>query len=352
MSNAPIATQALDAHDLPLVTVVIPAFNAAATIDQTLRSVRAQSYANLEIIVVDDGSADETVVRVEQHIRADPRLRLVRQANAGVAAARNRGIVEAAGDYVAPVDADDLWHPEKIERQMALMLAEPEAGLVYTWYSIIDEHGQVLVEQVNTYPKAWQFAQLCHRNVIGNGSSALMRREAALRMGGYDSGLRSQRAQGCEDLKLYLQIAEHYPVAVAPWPLTGYRQLSGNMSSDGQQMLRSFDLVAQEFVSRLPHLAGAFASHRVFMLHWLISRSLSGKRWDITRTLVAELVKAPKHLLLTTTASTLRRFVRRRLHKLGRRIRGLPPRRYLEEADPGQPAPVPLPATRLQGEGE
>ncbi len=150
----------------------------------------------------------------------------------------------------------------------------------------------------------------------------------------------------------YLQIAEHYPVAVAPWPLTGYRQLSGNMSSDGQQMLRSFDLVAQEFVSRLPHLAGAFASHRVFMLHWLISRSLSGKRWDITRTLVAELFKAPKQLLLTTTASTLRRFVRRRLHKLGRRIRGLPPRRYLEEAGSDQPAPVPLPATRLQGEGE
>jgi hypothetical protein len=349
MPNSPIAIRALDAREMPLVTVVIPAFNASATIDETLHSVRAQSYDNLEIIVVDDGSADDTVARVEQHIRADPRLRLVRQANAGVAAARNKGIVEAAGDYVAPVDSDDLWHPEKIERQMAVMRADPEVGLVYTWYSIIDEHGEVLVEQVNTYPDAWQFAQLCHRNVIGNGSSALMRREAALRMGGYDSGLRQQRAQGCEDLKLYLQIAEHYPVAVAPWPLTGYRQLSGNMSSDGQQMLRSFDIVAREFVSRLPHLAGAFASHRLFMLHWLISRSLSGKRPDITRSLVAELFKAPKRLVLTSTASTFRRFVRRRLHKLARRIRGLPPRPYLE-ADPAQPAPDQLPAARLQGE--
>src|ERR1700674_400681 len=89
-----------------LVTVVIPAFNAARTIDETLRSVRSQTHRRLEILIVDDGSTDATPQIVERHVAEDRRIRLIRQPNAGVAAARNKGVVEAAGDLVAPIDAD------------------------------------------------------------------------------------------------------------------------------------------------------------------------------------------------------------------------------------------------------
>src|SRR6476660_90490 len=97
-----------------LVSVVVPAYNAEKTILETICSVRAQTYRNLDIVVVDDGSVDGTPGIVERHARTDSRVRLIRQANLGVAAARNRGIAEARADYIAPIDADDLWESTKI----------------------------------------------------------------------------------------------------------------------------------------------------------------------------------------------------------------------------------------------
>src|SRR4051794_3877496 len=106
-----------------LVTVVVPAHNAAATLRQTLASIAAQTYRDLEIVVVDDGSTDDTSAIAAEFAHLDRRVRLVSQANAGVAAARNKGIALARGEYVAPVDADDLWEPTKIEKQVGVMTA-------------------------------------------------------------------------------------------------------------------------------------------------------------------------------------------------------------------------------------
>src|SRR3981081_1852732 len=103
---------------LPLVSVLIPAFNAEETVADTLRSVRAQSYRNLEIIVVDDGSRDNTARIVSQFESEDSRIRLIEQANSGVAAARNAAPAASSGSLIAPLDADDLWHPQKIELQV------------------------------------------------------------------------------------------------------------------------------------------------------------------------------------------------------------------------------------------
>jgi len=127
----------------PLVSAIVPAYNAAKTIDETLRSVRAQTYRNLEIIVVDDGSKDETAAIAEAHAGQDPRLRVIRQNNAGVAAARNAGILAARAEFVAPVDADDIWAPAKIARQLSLMKENPNATLCYTWWACIDHRGRV-----------------------------------------------------------------------------------------------------------------------------------------------------------------------------------------------------------------
>src|SRR5579862_3732371 len=102
----------------PVVSVIVPVRDGAQFIGDALDSVRAQTYRQLEIIVVDDGSRDATPHVVESRMARDPRLRLIRQANQGVAAARNRALVDARGEFIAPLDADDLWDPTKIERQV------------------------------------------------------------------------------------------------------------------------------------------------------------------------------------------------------------------------------------------
>ncbi len=236
-----------------LVSVVIPAYNGAATIDETLRSVRSQTHRALEIIVVDDGSRDETADIVRTHAAADPRVRLIETANGGVAAARNRGWQEAASDLIAFVDADDLWSPAKIERQLAVLEASgPEYGLVYCWYAEIDRDSRV-----TDFPNRPTFhgdvlEQLFRGNFVGNGSAALVRRQALIAARGFESGLWQAGAQGCEDILFYLRVAEHHKFAVVPDFLVGYRYLPDNMSSDMRRMIRSWLLVVHEMLQGHP----------------------------------------------------------------------------------------------------
>ena len=113
-----------------LVSVIIPAYNAQRFVRTTLLSARAQIYTDLEIIIVNDGSTDETADIVESMAKTDKRIRVVYQTNSGLAAARNRGIAEARGDYIAPLDADDLWHPQNIARQIeAIMGGGPRVAV-------------------------------------------------------------------------------------------------------------------------------------------------------------------------------------------------------------------------------
>ena len=183
----------------PTVTVILPAYNAGSTIHETLVSVRAQTYADLEILVVDDGSQDGTKEIIERHAANDPRVRLLVQANSGVASARNRALAHASGAFVAPIDSDDLWQPDKIARQLAL-LGERGASveLVYTWFAVID--GESRVRRVITPSEEGRvLPALCVGNFVGQASSPLMRTQSVIRAGGYDVSLRECAAQGCED---------------------------------------------------------------------------------------------------------------------------------------------------------
>jgi glycosyltransferase involved in cell wall biosynthesis len=230
----------------PLVTVVVPAFNAQATLAETLRSVAAQTYSPLEILIVDDGSTDSTAAVAAAFCGAEPRARLIRKENGGVASARNRGLAEAAGDWVAPIDADDLWHPTKIEKQMAAALAAPEPpGFVYCWFRVIDGAGKIIGAGERWRVEGPALRRLAYRNVVGNGSAPLLSRAAALAAGGYDESLRARGAEGCEDVSLQLQIARRHPVALVPEYLVGYRFLPGGMSRGGERMLRSWELAVE-----------------------------------------------------------------------------------------------------------
>lgn len=213
------------------VSVIIPAYNAEATIAETLVSVQGQTLSPDEIIVIDDGSSDATPRIVASVAAGDPRVRLITQTNAGVAEARNTGIRAARSDWVASVDADDIWHPRWIELMVAAVEAAPyRPGFAYCWSRRIDEESHVLSDVGRPRHQGNVYTQLVASNFLGNASAALLRRDLLLDVGGFDPGLQKAGAQGAEDLKLYLAIARTQPVALAPYFLTGYRLSSGSMS--------------------------------------------------------------------------------------------------------------------------
>ncbi len=240
----------------PLVSVVIPAYNAEATLDETLQSVRTQTHRALEIIVVDDGSTDATPRVAARHAAADARVRVLRQENAGVAAARNRGWQAAASDLIAFVDADDLWAPTKIERQLkALQTGGQTVGLVYCWAVKIYHQSEMAGALNGVRWEGHVFDRLIAGNFIGNGSSALVRRQALIDANGFDGRLRLAGAEGCEDRLFYCRVAEKYDFAVVPEHLLGYRYLPGNMSSNRTRMLQSWLLVDDQLLERHPRHA-------------------------------------------------------------------------------------------------
>jgi glycosyltransferase involved in cell wall biosynthesis len=239
--------------DNPLVSVIIPAYNAEKTILKTIDSVLNQTYKNIEIIVVDDGSSDQTAKLVKQIADRDKKVILLQQINSGVARARNLAIEKSRGKFIAPIDADDLWFPEKIEKQIRCMLHSPSSvGLVYAWSVYIDEKERIIgeyqtliLEKMHSL-NGYVLPALIYRNFLNNASNPLIRRDCFELINGYDARLKQQNAQGCEDLDLYLRIAEHYEFRVVPEFLIGYRQIFESMSCNCYAMAKSYDLVIKK----------------------------------------------------------------------------------------------------------
>jgi glycosyltransferase involved in cell wall biosynthesis len=274
-----------------LVSVIIPLFNAAGTIDRTLLSVRTQTYRALEIIIVDDGSTDDGPDIVRRHASEDKRIQLIQQKNAGVAAARNAGIAAASGEFIAPIDADDLWAPEKTALQLAaLMRAGPPTALAYCWYAMIDQADHILLEK-RCMAEGNVLPIMALYNIVGNGSSAMMRKAAVAAAGGYDCGLRDRGAEGCEDYTLYFSIAEHAHYALVPHTLVGYRESPANMSSDLRKALRSRDLCIPQFARRHPKLARTFHQGRSRVLRFMLGRSFRLRNWADARFVLREMLR-------------------------------------------------------------
>lgn len=234
----------------PLVSVVVPAFDAEATLRETVESALAQSHRNLEVLIVDDGSRDRTPAMAQELAGRDPRVRLLRQNNLGPAAARNRAIARARGELIATLDADDLWHPQKIAKQVgAIQEWGDRCALVYTWIALLDARGRFNGRYMTASDSGSIYPMLLLYNIVGTPSSALMRRDCVLRAGGFDDKLR-----GPEDLMLFLSLAERHDVAVIPQLLTGYRVVPGSVSHDFRAMRRAYDQVMTAARSRHPEL--------------------------------------------------------------------------------------------------
>ncbi len=243
----------------PLVSVVIPAYNAERWIIHTLESATAQTLRAIEILVVDDGLSDGTADLAENFASHDPRVRIIRQDNQGVGAARNTAIQLARGAYVAPLDADDLWQPTKLEKQVACMERYGERiGMVYCDSRFIDEsgtplaHGGEFISMLGNCRK-----RLIYYNFLGNASVPLFKTEALRRCGLYLTREEQYGSQGCEDWDLALRVAEQWDVAAVPERLVGYRQVAACMSGAGTGMNKSFQVVVERARKRNPDLPPA-----------------------------------------------------------------------------------------------
>lgn len=218
--------------DAPAVSVVIPAYNAERTIGATLDSVLAQSLRDFEIIVVNDGSRDETGAVLGSYAARHPdRITVIHQQNMGQAAARNNGIAAARGRFIAFNDADDVWAPEKLERQLHFLESNPEIGLCYTEGMTIDEHGREKVP----FGATPEFTGRCFETLITRnniiGSSVMVRRAVLDDVGAFNPALRA-----CENWELWTRIARKYPLALIDEKLSFYRQHGSNMSKDIDRM--------------------------------------------------------------------------------------------------------------------
>ena len=232
--------------DEPLVSVVIPAHNAGVTIRETVTSVLQQTFANLEVLVIDNASADDTAAVVAGI--EDDRVRCISFEQAGASFARNQGIAHARGRYVALLDADDLWLPDKISDQLEAFDTNPDAGLVFCWCDSVDEHGVFLKKGNYVQLEEPVYEQMIKWNLLENTSSPMIRREVLETIGAFDEKLWLP-----EDWDLWLRIAFHYPIICIPKVLVHYRVHRGSASlSDVQLMIDASLKVLGTALERLP----------------------------------------------------------------------------------------------------
>lgn len=226
--------------NIPGVSVIIPAYNASRWLNETLATAANQTFTDIEIIVVDDGSTDDTAAIVERWAGRDSRIRLIRQQNGGVARARNTAIAAASAPFVAPLDADDLWHPTRLEKHMAAFAAsDDDVGVVYSPYRTITPEDLVWSDAPHLPVSGAVFEpQLCE-NIVGNGSGIMVRTSLLKQVGGYSSTPFEHDAQGCEDWLVQLKLAYICRFVFVPEYLIGYRDTEDNMSSDLLRMRKS-----------------------------------------------------------------------------------------------------------------
>ena len=206
----------------PEVSVIIPCYNSERFIRETLSSVLSQTFAAIEIIIIDDGSTDSTKEIIDSF--SDLRIKYFYKQNEGVSIARNRGIGCSKGKYIAFLDADDIWLPEKIERQVGKMEKEKSASLIYSGFYIIDDNGLVM-DTFNRESSGDIIKDLVLiGNTIGTSSGVLARREVFEDTGGFDPSLST-----AADWDMWIRILNRYGIAYIDKPLFKYRSHASGM---------------------------------------------------------------------------------------------------------------------------
>jgi glycosyltransferase involved in cell wall biosynthesis len=202
---------------MPSISVIIPTYNRSITIGKTIESVLCQTYNDYEIIVIDDGSTDNTYESLKPYHH---KIHYEYKENGGISSARNRGIGIATSEYIALVDSDDFWKPEKLERQMKCFRNHSEYGLVATRCitNVVDSHFKTIeMSKIRRSGKSgWIYKDLFYKNFIRT-SSVIIKKECFRKVGGFDESL-----PRCEEIDMWLRISKQYPVGFINDILTVY----------------------------------------------------------------------------------------------------------------------------------
>ncbi len=235
----------------PCVSVIMPVYNAANFLSAALESALKQTFEDFEIIVVDDGSTDgtrELLQTFEQNF--EPRVRVLRQANAGASSARNTAIRAARGEFIAFLDSDDLWEPQKLELQVAALRERPEAGVCFGESLYFDEEKSWDANFKDRAPAFGMIFKLLLTEHIIAMSSVMVRKSCLDEVGLFDESL-----IGCEDYNLYLRLAQRFPFRFLAQPLTHLRCHEASLSNDLVQMRRDEIANVEKIAALFPDMA-------------------------------------------------------------------------------------------------
>lgn len=281
----------------PLVSVVIPNYNYGRYLKNAIESVLEQTYPHVEVIVVDDGSTDDSERVVQDY---SERVRWLKQANQGVSAARNRGIRESQGALVAFLDADDAWRADKLAQQVP-RFTRPGVGMVYSGVRFVDEPGRPLRTRVvgESGRVLRGMALMRGPGVPASGSSAVLRRECLDRIGGFDVTLST-----AADWDMWRRVACHYEIEMVREPLIDYRlhgsAMHKNVDVFERDMLRAFERMFADPAAQdvYPLCRRCYANLYVTLAgsYFLTRRWSAGFRWAarslVTRPLSASYLAA------------------------------------------------------------
>lgn len=258
----------------PRVSVVIPAYNVAGYLPVALDSLLAQNLNRFEALIVDDGSTDDTAAVARSYGERDRRIRLLQKPNGGLSSARNHGMAAARADYIALLDADDAYHPDKLKNHVQKLDQAPDVAVVYSASRIMGEDGKLIFMSMSGKPlhRDWLFSLLC-KNCIGHGSNAVFRRSLLEQVGNFDETLRS-----CEDLDFWLRIAARSTSQGQgqffrePRALAYYRVRPSGLSFNLPQMECTYRRVLETALARSPQRAAPFMDSAFAYMYRYLAR--------------------------------------------------------------------------------
>jgi glycosyltransferase involved in cell wall biosynthesis len=295
----------------PRVSIVIPLYQTERYIAETLASVLAQTYDDFEVIVVDDGSRD----RGPEVARAtnDCRVRIVTQINRGLAGARNTGIRESCGTYIALLDADDRWHREKLARHVALLDARPDVGLSYSASRLIGDDGEDLGLTQWPQRRTATAADVFCRNPVGNGSAPVLRRAALEHIAFWDETLGrtcwfDESFRQSEDIECWTRIVAttQWQLALVPFALTDYRVNSTGLSANTSKQLETWQRFRAKVRGYAPVLETAHGDlAEAFQLRYLARRAIKGGAHRDALQLMVQALKTGPAMLAIEPVRTL-----------------------------------------------
>ena len=297
--------------NFPLVSVIIPVYNAEKYLADTINSVLAQTYSHWELILVDDGSTDDSITICQQ--LQNSKIKIIRQENGGVSSALNTGISQSQGEYLAFLDSDDLWLPEKLAKHIAHLESNPDVGVSFSPSVFIDEQGNSLNRKTKPKLKHITPVDLFRGNPLGNGSAAVVRRRTLEAIKFSDSGREcyfDEQIRASQDIEYIIRITlkTAWKIEGIPEALTLYRLLSQSNSSNWLKKFQDWETLLTRTSLYAPEVVGKWGNMgKAYQLRYLARKAIR-TRTDKTlaKTLINRSLKTYGGILLEEPIATIK----------------------------------------------